>query len=83
MNPTQPEPFEYNWVSREKLRVSGTQKETRRRGAHRSLTLSLAPRQKMESLLTGSHAHCGDIPSKVLKHLVSDNDFDRWLERER
>ena len=81
MNPIQPEPFEYNWVSREKLRISGTRKKTRGRGAHRSLAPSLAARQKMESLLTGYH--CSDIPSKVLKQLVCDTDFDRWVERER
>ena len=81
MNPIKPEPFECNWVSREKLRVSGTRKETRGQWANRSLALSLAASKKIESLLTGYH--CSDIPSKVLKQLVSDTDFDRWVERER
>lgn len=50
-------------------RVS-TRKETRERGAHRSLALSPAALQKMESLLTGYH--CSDTPSKVLKQLLGD-----------
>ena len=73
MNPIQPEPFEYNWVSREKLRVSGTRKETQGRGAHRSLAPSLEFEDEFHFLF-----HCPkySIPREKFYNQIQRNLVD-------
>ena len=73
MNSIQPETFEYNWVSREKLRMSGTRKETRRRGAHRSFAPSLEFEDEFHSLF-----HCPkySIPREKFYNQIQQNFVD-------
>ena len=73
MNSIQPETFEYNWMSREKLRVSGTRNETRGRGAHRSLAPSLEFEDEFHSLF---HCRKYSTPREKFYNQIQQNFVD-------